>query len=217
MGFSLNPAGEPVFSDTFNLPGDLTAAVDYAKTFAYARGGTSVERQALPAAQRKTGMLWSETDTPLVWRDHGTTLGWKLLSGRVVAHAKRAATSTTFGTSYLDLSSTTYWDQVTALGFEPYANGWKIPYTGRYLVSCELRANGTFLSGVAVNQANASNPTLQLVGTSSSVQTIAAVTSSGPITLNAGDVVRPYIVGVAASAGLRSSEGFFSVELLGGV
>lgn len=74
MGNALDGYGKPVFDDTFNLPGDLTAAVEYADEFANVRVGTSAERQSLPAGKQRFGMLWVETDTSVVYVTNGSSV-----------------------------------------------------------------------------------------------------------------------------------------------
>lgn len=71
--------GKPTFDDSVDMPQDLQAAVDYADTFAYVRPGTSAERQALPAGKQRAGMLWSESDTGLVYRTDGAG-NWNVLN-----------------------------------------------------------------------------------------------------------------------------------------
>lgn len=85
MGHSLNSAGEPVYSDVFDLPGDLQAATDYAKKYAWSRAGTASARGLVPAGELKTGLTWRETDTGLVYWYDGS--GWKLATSGTVAAA----------------------------------------------------------------------------------------------------------------------------------
>lgn len=76
---STDAYGKPAFNDAFSLPGDLSAAVAYTDTFAYIRQGTSTERQSLPAGKQRPGMLWTETDTGMVWRTDGAGV-WSVVS-----------------------------------------------------------------------------------------------------------------------------------------
>lgn len=102
MGNTRNAFGKPVYDDFYSFPQDSQDAVDFADEFANIRAGTSAERQALPAAKQRPGMLWSETDTGELLRTDGasrwtrigdsgwipltpTTPGWTAVSG----HAPR--------------------------------------------------------------------------------------------------------------------------------
>lgn len=68
MGNTKNAADKPVYDDTYTFPQDSQDAVDYAELFAFVRGGTSAERQALPVGKRRIGLLWTETDTGGLYR-----------------------------------------------------------------------------------------------------------------------------------------------------
>ncbi len=68
MGNTKNTADKPIYGDAYAPVQDLQDAVDYAELFAFIRGGTSAERQALPAAKRRVGMLWTESDTGGLYR-----------------------------------------------------------------------------------------------------------------------------------------------------
>ncbi|MFK4760291.1 hypothetical protein ACI3KS_05085 [Microbacterium sp. ZW T5_45] len=78
MGNTLNAYGKPVYTDAFNLPLDLQAAVDFADEFANVRRGTSAQRQALVSGKRRAGMLWVETDTGSIYRCDNA-LAWVLV------------------------------------------------------------------------------------------------------------------------------------------
>lgn len=77
MGYTRNGYGKPDYDDTYSFPQDSQAAVDFADEFANVRRGTSAERQSAPAAKRRIGSLWIETDTGTTYIDTGE---WKLWS-----------------------------------------------------------------------------------------------------------------------------------------
>ncbi|KTR78011.1 MULTISPECIES: hypothetical protein [Microbacterium] len=69
MGYTLDAYGKPVVSPTpTQTVVDLQAIADFAASFANVRVGTSTERQVLPAAKHRNGMLWVETDTGRIYR-----------------------------------------------------------------------------------------------------------------------------------------------------
>lgn len=78
MGNSPDAFGKPLYSDGFNLPGDIAAAVEFADEFANVRRGTNTERQSAPPTKLRDGMLWVETDTGAIyeWR---TATGWRIV------------------------------------------------------------------------------------------------------------------------------------------
>ncbi|QEA30385.1 hypothetical protein FGL91_18630 [Microbacterium sp. CBA3102] len=71
MGNTKDSFGKPVYDDLYSFPEDSQDAVDFAYEFAWIRGGTSEERQALPAGKQRNGMLWTETDTGRLFRTNG--------------------------------------------------------------------------------------------------------------------------------------------------
>ena len=80
MGNTKNSAGKRVFNDVFDLPADLQGLADDVFDFANARVGTSAARQALPVAQQRVGMLWTETDTGFTFVNTGSG-AWTLIAG----------------------------------------------------------------------------------------------------------------------------------------
>lgn len=92
MGNTLGTDDRPVYDDTGDHVNDLQAAADYTKKHAFVRSGTAADRAGLAAGQMPNGMLFSETDTGLVWlRRSGA---WTIAGGRAVACVvKKSATT----------------------------------------------------------------------------------------------------------------------------
>lgn len=86
MGNTKNTYGKPVFDDVYSFPQDTQDAVDFADEFANVRVGTSAERQSLPSGKQRPGMLWSETDTGMVYRSDGAG-AWTIPGLRAVFSA----------------------------------------------------------------------------------------------------------------------------------
>lgn len=97
MGNSKDPSGKLVFSDPFNLPGDLQALGDGLWDAYVTRAGTSSARGLIPPGQLRDGIVFRETDTGLIWlRDAGD---WKVVGGRTPsAVMRRTATALTAAT-----------------------------------------------------------------------------------------------------------------------
>lgn len=102
MGYTNNTAGKPVYNDTFNLPNDLSAAVDYAEKYAWTRAGTSAQRGAVPVGELRAGLTWRETDTGLVYWHDGS--GWKLATTGTVAAANVVPASLILTTSVTEVA-----------------------------------------------------------------------------------------------------------------
>lgn len=163
------------------------------------------------------GGLLTIGDEARVGADRYRWSGTAWVATRIVGSVTRSPAGASVGTAYVDGSKNPNWSPSIAMGIEAYSNGWKAPVSGRYVISCEMRTSGAFLAGVAVNQADSANPTLQLTATAPPVQSIAAVTISGALQLAAGDIVRPYLLSSAGTLTWRGSEGFFAIESLGSV
>lgn len=78
MGNTVQPNGRRVFNDAISHPQDSQDLADDIYELGNARVGTSAERQAFPSGQTKNGMLWSESDTGLVYRTDGAG-AWRLV------------------------------------------------------------------------------------------------------------------------------------------
>lgn len=82
MGNTPNTYGKPVFAQTpTQTVADLQAAADFADTFANVRVGTSAARSALTAGQLRDGLLFTESDTGLVYVYDSTTTTWAPVGG----------------------------------------------------------------------------------------------------------------------------------------
>lgn len=79
MANTKNPYGKPVFDDTYSFPQDSQDAVDFTDEFANVRRGTSATRQSLPVAKQRPGMLFTESDTGIIWRTDGAG-AWRVVS-----------------------------------------------------------------------------------------------------------------------------------------
>ena len=79
MGSTIAADGRRNYDDRYNLPGDLQDLSDDLYGVANVRTGTAAEREAFPVAQRKAGMLWSESDTGSIYRAAQSDLGWRLV------------------------------------------------------------------------------------------------------------------------------------------
>lgn len=214
MGNSKDSTGRRVFDDVYSFPQDSQDLADDIFTANNFRVGTSAQRQELPSSQRRVGMSWQETDTDIRYVDTASS-GWVAADGRIVGRVKRSAAPTTFPSSgYTNVANNAFWDEDVRSGFAPYNNGWTIPLTGRYSLSYEIRSVAAFLAGLAVNYTGTS-PSLILATTPQSVQGVAAGTVTGSTKLNAGDVVRPYLLASSGVPAWVPGVGFFSVEWVG--
>jgi hypothetical protein len=81
--------GKPIFGDAYDFPNDSNILADYVDTFANVRREPSAVRQGLVPGKRRAGMLFSETDTGMVYVDRGDgawgvvsrpDTGWKTLT-----------------------------------------------------------------------------------------------------------------------------------------
>lgn len=80
MSNEKDTTGKRIFNDVYSFPQDSQDLANDIYDFANARVGTSAQRQALPVAQRKAGMLWSETDTGSIFRvDNTAQKNWVLV------------------------------------------------------------------------------------------------------------------------------------------
>lgn len=81
MGNTIQPDGKRIFDDIYTFPQDSQDLADDIHEAYNLRVGTSLERQALPPAKQRPGMLWSETDTGLIYRTNGSG-AWSLPGAR---------------------------------------------------------------------------------------------------------------------------------------
>lgn len=152
MGNTVNPAGKRVFNDTFDLPGDLQDLADDHFAFANVPVGTSSERQSFPTARTKAGMLWSESDTGLVFRSDGAG-GWRVVGGPSLF--ARLAKTTAQSTSATDATWTevAWSSDASTDGLWSSGTSSRIRLTrpGLWRVSASLRAASTVYARVGMN------------------------------------------------------------------
>lgn len=100
MGNQVQPNGRRVFNDVISHPQDSQDLADDIFASWNVRVGTSAERQALPVAQQKPGMLWVETDgDKRIMRTDGASVWTDVLTSTVVAITS-FATGWTAGAGY---------------------------------------------------------------------------------------------------------------------
>lgn len=138
---------------------------------------------------------------------------WKLVSGQIYGRVTRSNAATTFPASFTNVAANTFWTPDTAQGISAYNAGWTAPVDGYYEVGYEFRASGAFLAGVSVNDAGTS-PTLRLVTTPQTVQSVAGATAQGKVKLNSGDVVRPYLLASSGTPSWLQLVGHLDIELV---
>lgn len=206
--------GYPKFLDTGapDIGVDPTEAAKYASEV-----GNRImlaNKSALDAYDyRRKGLRGKALDTGYEYEHDGT--GWVLVDAQIAGRVNRSTTPSTFPSSgYTNVAANTFWTPSVARGFAAYDNGWTIPTTGRYWVSYEIRAAGSFLSGLSVNYSG-SAPSLILATSSAVVQGVAAGTVSAPVSFSAGDVVRPYLLAATGTPAWAVSSGFFGIEWTG--
>lgn len=77
MGYALDSAGFPVLDDGYDFPEDTNAIVTALRKFAFARAGTEAARNALAPGHLWNGLIYSETDTGIIWQRHSA--GWRIV------------------------------------------------------------------------------------------------------------------------------------------
>lgn len=134
---------------------------------------------------------------------------------RILGQVVRSTTATTFPSSgYTNVSTNTLWSASIANGIDAYNNGWTIPATGRYWVTYEIRATGSFLAGVAKNYTSGT-PAIFGATTAPAVQGIAHSTVSAPYQFAAGDVLTLHLLAATGDPSWATSIGLFAVEWAG--
>lgn len=210
MTNQVQPNGRRVFDDIYSFPQDSQDLADDMHARDYFRGGTSAERQSLPTSQHRAGMLWSESDTGLLYRSTGS--GWGSIQPRI--GMRRAATPGTVSAStYTNLSISTFWVEEFRSGFQSYSDGIVIPAAGVYEISYTISAQANVLAGVTVNKGTGVGVgDLYASATSSTVQGIATATASRKIALNTGDVLRLFGIAQASGGVWRQEPGLSSFQ-----
>lgn len=161
------------------------------------------------------GVRYYSTDTKLDWVYTNST--WVLsANNRIYGRVRRSATASTFpSSSYTNVAGPTFWTADAAVGIGAYNSGWTVPIGGRYLISYEIRANGSFLAGVTVNFGTTGTPPLILASSATAVQSVAASSISAPVTLAQNDVLRLYLLAASGSPSWEANTGYFSISWLG--
>jgi hypothetical protein len=210
MGNEKQSSGRRVFNDVYSFPQDSQDLADDIHEFANVRVGTSAERQSLPAAQRRVGLLWVETDRGLLLRWDGDD--WGPLAPRI--GMRRGPQSGTISSStYTNLAADHFWVEEFNEGFDDYLDGITIPYAGVYEVSYTITAIVGILVGVTVNKSTSITVgDLVAVATSTPVQGIATATASRKIALNAGDRLRLFAIAGSSGGTWRTEPGLSSFQ-----
>lgn len=142
MGNTPNPYGKPVYSDGADHVADLQAAADFADVFANIRVGDAADRAALVSGELRAGMLFSETDTGLVWEYDGTD--WDVLTNLSASYTSTASQSIATGGSNKDITFTGATPDVGS-GMSATGGVITVGVAGRYLIygQCTWSANAT--------------------------------------------------------------------------
>jgi hypothetical protein len=201
MGNTLGTDDRPVYDDTGDHVNDLQAAADYTKKHGFVRSGTAADRAGLVSAQMPNGMLFTETDTGLVWlRRSGA---WIITGGRAVAVNINSAVAQGWstgtpkfqwgGAGSIIVDSDEFFDAGSNTRLT-------IPYTGLYDVGYNLRSSGIiatatvlFVNGVASSLGNGASVGAGGSGTNPKAETT--------LDLTAGDYLEVQHTSAATGSG----------------
>lgn len=153
MGYTLDAYGKPVISKSpTQTVVDMQAVANFANEFANVRHGTAADRGALLPGEMREGMLFSESDSRLLWGWNSST-GWRVHGGPSLF--ARLAKTTAQSTSATDAT----WTEV-AWSSDASTDGLWSPGTssrirltrpGLWRVSASLRAASTVYARVGMN------------------------------------------------------------------
>lgn len=82
MANQVQPDGKRVFNDVYSFPQDSQDLADDLYEAYNLRVGTTVERDSLPVARQKPGMLWADSDTGLLYRTDGAS-AWEIVPNKL--------------------------------------------------------------------------------------------------------------------------------------
>lgn len=128
MGNTKNTAGKRIYDNVYSFPQDSQDLADDIYDFSNARAGTSTARQSLPAAQRKPGMLWIETDAGEIYKVVGSN--WESMELE--------------STPWMNLTLSTGWDPIS--GHTPRA---RLLHGVVYVEGAVERKTGGLLTSIA--------------------------------------------------------------------
>lgn len=190
---------------------DLSQLGNYAALVGNRKALTSAQRVALTGNDRWAGLEVFETDTGTLWL---YTTAWSMIWADVIGSVKRSSTTTTFPSSYTNMSANTFWTNNIAHGITAYNNGWKVPYAGIYRVAVRMTAADTFLAGVTVNKtAGVGIGDFVASGSANPVQGVAVVAFSELVALSANDVLTIFALAASGTPAWQQNYGSeFQVE-----
>lgn len=131
---------------------------------------------------------------------------------------RSAAVGNIVSASYTNVSPATFWTEANRLGFNAYADGATIPFSGIYRISYTLTTTATAcVVGVTINKnASVTLGDLECVSASGVAQGLGVASCSAELVLQANDVVRLYAIANTGTAPWRvePSLSVFQVEYI---
>lgn len=118
---------------------------------------------------------------------------------------RSAAVGNIASASYTNISPSTFWTEASRLGFNVYANGVTIPFSGIYRVSYTLATTAiACIAGITINKSASVNLNdLECASAGGLAQGLSIASCSVEITLNANDVIRLFAIANTGTASWR--------------